>query len=603
VLYTEALCGISVLYAITPLNGLFMDQSALTDLVSALRSHGSDHFLCEVKKAKGGLPTTVWESISAFSNAAGGDLILGIDEKHDFAVTGVDDPGQMEAQIGALCAEMEPPVHGDIQTFDIEGKKVVVATVPQLPRDQRPCHKRSLGPWAGSRVRVADGDRKLTDYEVAVLLANRTEPRHDVMPVRAATLDDLDPALLAAFIRRIRDTKGDVFRRFDDDRVLQLLNVVTIQEGRSVPTLAGLLTFGFYPQTHEPQLDITVVVYPSDEPGVVGRFGERFTENRSIDGPIPLMVSECIRVLKRNMRRRSIVSGIFRVDEWEYPEEVLREALVNALVHRDYSEFARGMQVQVELFPDRLVIRNAGGLYGPVEVGSLGAASVTSSRNRALLKILQDTPFGDGHMVCENRGTGIPRMLVALAEAGMEPPGFTDDIATFTVEFPNHTLLDEGALAWLTALSAPPLSRSQTTALVMMRNGAVLTNSSYRASTGVRDSRIATRELRELVDAGVVEQTGTRGSATYQLTTTSRVAPRATAAAIPASGRLSANEEQVLDALTQGPLLRAEIEQRTNLSKDSVQYALITLRQKGHVSLVGKPRSRSARWQRSPEER
>ncbi|GAA0500448.1 hypothetical protein Ade02nite_27860 [Paractinoplanes deccanensis] len=570
-----------------------MDKTELADLLESLRTHGADHYTCEAKRAKGGIPATLWESVSAFSNAAGGVILLGVDEKSGFTVTGIDDPAATEAQIGAICSEMEPPIRAEIVTLALDGKNVTVCTVPQLPRDQRPCHRRALGPWAGSRIRVADGDRKLTDYEVAVLLANRTEPRCDLTPVPAARREDFDPVLVDAFLRRIRETRSEIFQRVDDDRALAMLNVLTAFEGRLVPTLAGLLVFGVYPQTFEPQLDITVVVYPSSEAGVLGRFGERFVENRSIDGPIPLMVAESIRILKRNMRRRSIVSGIYRVDEWEYPEEVLREALVNALVHRDYSEFARGTQVQVEMYPDRLMIRNPGGLYGPVEVGSLGAVTVTSSRNRALLKILEDTPFGDGHMVCENRGTGIARMLMGLTEAGMEPPIFTDDISTFTVEFPNHTLLDEEALAWLASLPVPPLTRSQMTALVMMRNGGVLTNSSYRASTGVSDSRVATRELKELVDAGVVEQTGTRGSATYQVVSAARQRPSDTAAR---PARLSANEASVLAVLADGPLSRADIESATALTKEQVNYALQTLRQKGRIDLIGKQRSRSARW-------
>ncbi|KUL36630.1 ATP-binding protein [Actinoplanes awajinensis] len=562
-----------------------MDERSFGELLDGLRAHGADHFTCEVKRAKGGMPATLWESISAFSNAAGGQIVLGVDEKSGFVVTGVDDPAAMEAQVGAICGEMEPPVRAEIRTVRVDGGAVVLCTVPPIPRDQRPLHRRALGPHAGSRIRVADGDRKLTDYEVAVLLANRREPRYDVAPVPAAALDDLDPDLLAVFLRRIRETKGDIFRRVDDQRALTMLNVLTHDGDRLVPTLAGLLVFGFYPQTAEPQLDLTVVAYPATEPGVLGTSGERFIENRSIDGPIPLMVAECIRVLKRNMRRRSIVSGIFRVDEWEYPEEVLREALVNALVHRDYSENARGMQVQVEMYPDRLVIRNPGGLYGPVEVGSLGTSTVTSSRNRALLKILEDTPYGDGQMVCENRGTGIARMLVVLGEAGMEPPRFSDDISSFTVEFPNHTLLDEEALGWLASLGLRPLSRSQMTALVMMRNGAVLTNSGYRASTGVRDSRSAARELKELVDAGVVEQEGTRGSTTYQV-----------ARPVQAPVVLTANEERILTALREAPLSRADLEQATGLSKDQVQHGLQTLRQKGAVALLGKPRSRTALW-------
>jgi hypothetical protein len=230
-------------------------------------------------------------------------------------------------------------------------------------------------------------------------------------------------------------------------------DVVVRQGDELVPTLAGLLAFGVYPQRFEPQLDVTVVAYPTIEAGGVGGLGERFTENRSVDGPIPLMVSECIRVLKRNMRRRSIISGLFRQDEWEYPEEVLREVLVNALVNRDYSEFAKGMQVQVEIYPDRLVMRNPGGLYGPVELTALGDATISPSRNRALLKILEDTPLGDGHMVCENRGTGIARMRRVMVKAGMEQPRFTDAIATFQAEFPNHTILDQETIDWLGSIS------------------------------------------------------------------------------------------------------------------------------------------------------
>src|SRR5580693_4007282 len=161
------------------------------------------------------------------------------------------------------------------------------------------------------------------------------------------------------------------------------------------------------------------------------------------------------------LMRSLLISGLFRTDEWEYPEEVLREAIVNALVHRDYSEYARGMQVQVELYPDRLVIRNPGGLYGPVEITSLGTDTISSSRNRVLLKILEDTPLGDGHMVCENRGTGIARMRSALTETGMEPPTFIDDIGIFQAEFPNHALLDQEAVEWLSALDGGPLTRSQ----------------------------------------------------------------------------------------------------------------------------------------------
>jgi ATP-dependent DNA helicase RecG len=579
-----------------------LDATEVKELIVSLRNIGNDTLTCEVKKAQGGIPTGIWETISAFSNANGGYIVLGVDEKSDFSVSGVNDAGGMESQLGSVCSEMEPPVRAEIYSVDVDGKMVVVCHVPQLPRDQRPCHKKSLGPWAGSRIRVSDGDRKLTDYEVGVLLSNRREQKYDLTPIAGASLEDLDQELIRAFLRRIRETKSDIFRRVDDQRALTMFNVLTSHNDTVVPTLAGLLVFGVYPQTFEPQLDITFVAYPTSDPGVLGKVGERFTENRSIDGPIPLMVSECIRALKRNMKRRSIVSGIFRVEEWEYPEEVLREALVNALVHRDYSEFARGMQVQVELYPDRLVIRNPGGLYGPVEVNSLGTTTVTSSRNKALLKILEDTPFGDGHMVCENRGTGVTRMLVALTEAGMEPPHFIDEISSFTAEFPNHTLLDEDALRWLGSLDEGPLTRAQMTALVMMRNGVVLNNSSYRTSTGVQDSRAASRELRDLVDRGLVEQIGTRGATTYRLVNSPRV--NSDSLFGDSSGEktdhgiadLTANETLVWEAVQTGESSRADIERVTGLNNNQVIRALQGLRSKGFVVMRGRPRARTATW-------
>ncbi|MET8460179.1 ATP-binding protein [Streptomyces parvulus] len=584
-----------------------MTEADLQDLLAKLRRFGGDHFKCEVKRSQGGLPTSMWETISAFANAQGGLIVLGVNEKTNFSVVGVHEPAKIEANLAVLCSEMEPPVRAEIQTFEVDGKHVLTCYIPPTPKDQRPCHKKSLGPWAGSRVRVSDGDRKLTDYEVSLLLANRNEQKQDLKPILEASLEDLDSELIRAFLRRVRETKSPIFSRISDAEALRMLNVLVNHDERLVPSLAGLLVFGVYPQQFEPQLDITFVAYPTPEAGVLGPSGERFTENRSIDGSIPEMVSECIRVLKRNMRRRSIVTGLFRTDEWEYPEEVLREALVNALVHRDYSELARGMQVQVEMYPDRLVIRNPGGLYGPVEVGSLGTETISSSRNKALLKILEDTPYSDNRMVCENRGSGIARMRIALVDAGMEPPRFTDDISSFTAEFPNHTLIDEDALNWLSSLASDPLSRPQMTALVMMRNGEVMTNSSYRAATGVQDSRAASRDLKDLVDRGIVEQVGTRGSTVYTLA--GQIGEHAEESleefveeAFPLLGTsdgpepVSDLQNKVLSALGSESLLRHEIEEGAGLDSGQVRGALKALREKGRVELVGKARSRNARW-------
>jgi ATP-dependent DNA helicase RecG len=577
-----------------------MDEAEFERHLARLRRLGADHSTCEVKKSQGGLPTSIWETISAFANAEGGTIILGVDEKHNFQVVGVGDAGAIERDLASVCHDLEPTVRAEIHTLFVADKAVVVAEIPPVAREQRPCHKRSLGPWYGSRYRVADGDRKLTDYEISVLLANRVQQQHDISPVIRASRADLDAKAIEAFLRRIRDNRSVIFSSVSDDEALEMLNVLASYDGQLIPTLAGLLAFGIYPQRYEPQLNITVVAYPTSRPGEPGPRGERFTENRSLDGSIPMMVTEAIRVLKRNMRVRSIDQGIFRMDEWEYPEEVLREALVNALVHRDYSEHARGAQVQVELYPDRLIVRNPGGLYGPVDVTSLGTTTVSSSRNRMLLKILEDTPLGDGHMVCENRGTGIARMRLALSRAGMEPPKFSDNIATFEAEFPNHTLYDQEALDWLSSLGNYPLTNAQRSALVLMKKGSSLTNTAYRSVSGIQDSRVAYKELKELVDLDIVDQVKSGGSTYYVL---ARKEPEIdviytleAAERSEARHKVTAPQRDILAALGDMLLTKSEIVDRTRLTPQQVIDTLRSLRKKGYVEMIGQPRSKKAQW-------
>lgn len=554
-----------------------------------LRQRGSDHADVEVKRAQRGLPQDLWETVSALANTAGGTVILGVDERSAFAVTGVEDPGVAESQLSALCTEMEPPVRAGITTLFIDGRAVVMMSVPAIPRDQRPCHRRALGPYLGSRTRVADGNRKLTEYEIGLLRANQREPRDDQQPVLEAGMGDLDRSALTSYVERLRVNRPSAFASQTEEYILLRTNVMVDVDGQLVPSLAGLLAFGQYPQQFFPQLNVSLVRYPTPEPGVPGPRGERFLESASFDGPVPVMLADTIAALKRNMQRRSIVMGLFRQDEWEYPEVALREALVNALVHRDYSVGARGTQVQIEMYPNRLVIRNAGGLYGPVGIEDLGLTGTSSSRNRALLKILSDTSDGDRHLVCENVGSGIFSMRRSLADSGLEPPEFRDNISTFEAVFPNHTLLDQETLSWMSALGVDGLNGPQMIALALARRGQPLTNKSFRAATGVADSREAGRLMRELVDRGALSMEGTRGSATYVLKDQH-------AAAISVSPVSDEPGRAVLAALRRGPATRAAIELATGFGRNTVIYQLRLLREAGHVELLGKERSRNALW-------
>jgi ATP-dependent DNA helicase RecG len=190
-------------------------------------------------------------------------------------------------------------------------------------------------------------------------------------------------------------------------------------------------------------------------------------------------------------------------------------------------------------------------------------------------------------------------MRTALTEAGMEPPTFIDDIGIFQAEFPNHALLDQDALDWLSTLDGRPLTRAQMTALVLMRNGRQLSNTSFRSATGVQDSRAAYKELRELVDRGIIDQFGTRGSTHYELATETPIEDDILDSdEDPDEDRnLTELQQQVYAALSDGPSSRREIAARTGLEAHQVIQILLALRRKRLVAMIGQPRSKNALWQ------
>ena len=194
----------------------------------------------------------------------------------------------------------------------------------------------------------------------------------------------------------------------------------------------------------------------------------------------------------------------------------MREAVVNAIAHRDYSPYVRGSYVQIRLFADRLEIQSPGGLYGNVTEETLEEEQ--STRNRVLMRLMEDA-----HLV-ENRGSGIRAMIDAMRRLNLEPPRFQDRHASFLVTFRNHTLMGPEAIAWLNRFADRPLTDRQRLALVYLRYNEQLTNSDYQRLNHV-DSVTASRDLRGLVQSGLVEQHSTRRWAYYTLAVEKEAGP------------------------------------------------------------------------------
>lgn len=412
-----------------------MSDDEFADLVASMRAAETDVSCCEVKSARSELPRDIGSTISAFANGSGGLIICGLSEKDGFVPVGGFEVSRIQDALAQWCGErMVPAVHPIIEIRMFEGAPIVTAYIPELrPRD-KPCYIASSGRYAGSYIRMGDGDRRLSAYEVDRFMEEHEQPRHDARVVDSATLDDLDPVLVKGVLTRERRVHARSFAALDDETALRKLHVVTADEdGVLRPTLAGLLALGVYPQEFFPRLCVAFTCYPGVTRAEASADGRRFVDMATCVGPIPAMVEDVLAAVGRNMRTGAHVEGAARRDVPDYPMVAVREAVVNALMHRDYSDAALGTAVAVDLFSDRLEVTNLGGLYGSVTVRTLGGDAPASARNQFLASLLEVTPLEEGGFVAENRGSGYRSIELALRDAGMPAPEPHDSPSSFSL--------------------------------------------------------------------------------------------------------------------------------------------------------------------------
>jgi ATP-dependent DNA helicase RecG len=205
----------------------------------------------------------------------------------------------------------------------------------------------------------------MSEYEVFGYMSGRGQPKHDEELVTEATLNDLDSVLLDKYVSQLRSSRPHAgYLDGSREDVLTRLHVCGRDGDAYKPTLAGLLMFGKYPQEFFPQLMITFLQYYGTTEAEQTPRGERFMDNQRFEGPIPEMIDRTELYVLGAMRKASLIEGTFRRDIPEYPRRALREAIANAVAHRDYSSYVKGSYIQIRMFADRLEVQSPGGLFG-----------------------------------------------------------------------------------------------------------------------------------------------------------------------------------------------------------------------------------------------
>ena len=356
-------------------------------------------------------------------------IVFGIDEEKNYKETGVYDAQDIQKKINEQCLQMTPVVRPLITVVEKDGKKFVSAEIPGMDLVDRPCYYQGRGRLKGSYTRIGDSDEPMTEYEVYSYEAFRKKYQDDIREVPRVTMAALDQKSLNQYITLLKQGKPHLSSMKDE----MIYELVSIKRNNEI-TLSATLLFSPYPQAYFPQLCITAIVVPGTELGETGLAGERFLDNQRIEGNIQDMLSGALQFVKRNMRTKTIINEKTgqREDRTDYPVTAIREAVINALVHRDYSIHTEGMPIQLIMFQDRLEIRNPGGIYGRMRVDQLGKVQ-PDTRNPALASALEVMH------ITENRYSGIPTIRMEMDRYQLEQPEFVDERGSFIVRLYHKT--------------------------------------------------------------------------------------------------------------------------------------------------------------------
>lgn len=464
-----------------------LNRLTLSKLLQLAQAYRNEHEVIELKSdiIK---PADISDYIAQFSNNRGGLLIFGLDDGGypSGKIREFDKANEISIQEGDLITT--PAVGIQIRAFQVKDKScwVIAVNIPK-PDDgiKRISSRGALVKRVGSRRAIIQP----------------TEYSYETQAISMATIEDLDEFSIDSFLNALRIRTPHVI--LERDSILRLFKLVH-EDNKGVlrPTVAGMILFGKSPDVWVSGTRVNIVRYSTLEKS------SNIEDSSVVIGPIVKTIEEVDRKVWSLIRKPSYLISGKRHEITEYPYLVVREAIHNAFFHNDYQVSGNTL---IEIFPDRLQIRNMGVPIGGTRLQDL--VDKPKHRNRILLKVLSEMGFVEGW------GIGLRTMLNTLRTSGLPEPVLEVSNEETRLSFRTHTFLEPTTLQWIqevTSRSRIDANLHQIVALAYVKHQGRITNAIYQKTNGV-STHVAGNELRELCSSGLLIQLGRGKSAYYTL--------------------------------------------------------------------------------------
>lgn len=468
----------------------------------------------EAKQARQ-IDRSIMETVCAFANEpglGGGYLLLGVTRdmqdlfSNAYRVEGIDDPEKLQSDLASQCASIfNRPLRPRVSVETLNGKTVVVVFVPEAARTEKPIFIQNLGLPRGAFRRVGPTDQEGTEDDLVALYSGHQLDTFDAALLPDTDLSDIDPAAIDDYrqLRRAINPDAEELAWSNED-LLHALGCAKRENGQLRPTVAGIVLFGSSMALRRcfPMMRIDYIRAPGRQ--WVENPDHRF-DTLEIRAPLFTAIRRATNTVRDELIQSfSLAEGaLVREDEPTLPLRVIREAIVNAVMHRSYRIHGA---IQIIRYANRLEIRNPGhSIKAEEQLGEPGS----ETRNPRIAAVLHEVN------IAETKGSGIRAMRELMLAQDLLPPTFESSRRPdqFVATFLFHHFLGPDDLAWLRDLTREAISDEESRALVFVREVGAIDNAAYRAINRT-DTLNASGHLRRLRDLELLEMKGA-GSRTY----------------------------------------------------------------------------------------